>query len=288
MYFSRVRIRAGSKSLSTLADVLKNDSYGVHRLLWTLFPGQQKRNFLFREEIAREQLGPAPATRGEPVYYLVSQSEPAAEAGSLFSIESKPYRPKIMNGDRFGFDCRVNPVICRQGKKHDVVMDAQLQFLAEQIKISQLEASLSSRPNKSAYKKLLLSRYCEALNSRLTEILANNPRYAERLRQVLNLSDKLEWAIKAHIDAALENWLKAQGERLGFELVVGNDGLSKLQNSAYVWHGLNSKGKKAGFSSVDFTGQLRVTDTEKFEHALFHGIGRSKAFGCGLLMIRRV
>jgi CRISPR system Cascade subunit CasE len=288
MYFSRVRIRAGSKSLSTLADILKNDSYGAHRLLWTLFPGQEKRNFLFREEIAREQLGPAPAVRGEPVYYLVSQSEPVAEADSLFSVESKPYRPKIMNGDRFGFDCRVNPVICRQGKKHDVVMDAQLQFLAEQIKISQLEASLPAKPNKSAYKKLLLSRQCEALNSRLVEILANNPRYAERLQQVSNLSDKLEWAIKAHIDAVLENWLKAQGERLGFELVTGSDRLSKLQNSAYAWHGLNSKGKKAGFSSVDFTGQLCVTDTEKFEQALFHGIGRSKAFGCGLLMIRRV
>jgi CRISPR system Cascade subunit CasE len=288
MYFSRVRIRAGSKSLSALADILKNDSYGVHRLLWTLFPGQEKRNFLFREEIAREQLGPAPTARGEPVYYLVSQSEPVAEADSLFSVESKPYRPRIMNGDRFGFDCRVNPVVCRQGKKHDVVMDAQLQFLAEQIKISQLEPALPAKPNKGAYKKMLLTGDCEALNSRLTEMLANDPRYAERLQQVSNLSDKLEWAIKAHIDTVLENWLKAQGERLGFELVTGGDGLSKLQNSAYAWHSLNSKGKKAGFSSVDFTGQLRVTDTEKFEHALFHGIGRSKAFGCGLLMIRRV
>jgi len=288
MYFSRVRIRAGSKSLSTLADILKNDSYGAHRLLWTLFPGQEKRNFLFREEIAREQLGPAPAARGEPVYYLVSQSEPVAEADSLFSIESKPYRPKIMNGDRFGFDCRVNPVICRQGKKHDLVMDAQLQFLAEQIKISQLEASLPVKSNKGAYKKLLLIGDSESLNTRLTEILANDLRYAERLQQVSTLSDKLEWAIKAHIDTVLENWLKAQGERLGFELAAGSDRLSKLQNSAYAWHSLNGKGKKAGFSSIDFTGQLRVTDTEKFEQALFHGIGRSKAFGCGLLMIRRV
>lgn len=288
MYFSRVRIRAGSKSLSTLADILKNDNYGAHRLLWTLFPGQEKRNFLFREEIAREQLGPAPTARGEPVYYLVSQSEPVAEADSLFSVESKPYRPRIMNGDCFGFDCRVNSVVCRQGKKHDVVMDAQLQFLTEQIKISQLESSLPAKPSKSAYKKLLLTSNCDALNNRLTEILANDPRYAERLQRVSNLSDKLEWAIKAYIDTVLENWLKAQGERLGFELVLGSDGLNKLQNSGYAWHSLNSKGKKAGFSSVDFTGQLRVTDTEKFEQALFHGIGRSKAFGCGLLMIRRV
>ena len=288
MYFSRVRIRAGSKSLSTLGDILKNDSYGAHQLLWSLFPGQEKRNFLFREEIAREQLGPVPTVRGEPIYYLVSQSEPVAEVDSLFSIESKSYRPRMGIGDCFGFDCRVNPVICRQGKKHDVVMDAQLQFLTEQIKISQLESSLPAKPNKSAYKKLLLTGDCEALNSRLTEMLANDPRYAERLQQVSILADKLEWAIKAHIDTVLENWLNAQGERLGFELVMGSDGLNKLQNSGYAWHSLNSKGKKAGFSSVDFTGRLCVTDKAKFEQALFHGIGRSKAFGCGLLMIRRV
>jgi CRISPR system Cascade subunit CasE len=254
-------------------------------LLWTLFPGQEKRQFLFREEIAREQLGPT--ARGEPVYYLVSQSEPIAEADSLFSVESKPYRPRLVNGDCFGFDCRVNPVVCRQGKKHDVVMDAQLQFLTAQIKDSQLESLLPAKPSKSAYKKLLLTGDCGALNSRLTEMLANDPRYAG-LQQVSNSPDKLDWAIKAHIDTVLENWLKAQGERLGFELVMDSYGLNKLQNSGYAWHSLNSKGKKAGFSSVDFTGQLRVSDTEKFEQALFHGIGRSKAFGCGLLMIRRV
>ncbi|MGJ0489363.1 type I-E CRISPR-associated protein Cas6/Cse3/CasE [Methylobacter sp.] len=288
MYFSRVRIRAGSKSLSTLVDILKNDIYGAHRLLWTLFPGQEKRNFLFREEIAREQLGPAPTARGEPIYYLVSQSEPVAESDSLFSVESKPYRPRIMNGDCFGFDCRVNPVVCRQGKKHDVIMDAQLQFLTEQIQSSQLESSLPAKSNKGVYKKLLLNDDNKALNTRLTELLENDLRYAERLQQISTLSDKLEWAIKAHIDTVLENWLKAQGDRLGFELMTDSVGLSKLQNSAYIWHSLNSKGKKAGFSSVDFAGQLRVTDMEKFEQALFHGIGRSKAFGCGLLLIQRV
>ncbi|MBD9358284.1 type I-E CRISPR-associated protein Cas6/Cse3/CasE [Methylomonas sp. EbA] len=61
-----------------------------------------------------------------------------------------------------------------------------------------------------------------------------------------------------------------------------------LGGGSYAWHSLDSKGRKAGFSSIDFTGQLQITDVEKFEQALFHGIGRSKAFGCGLLMIRRV
>ena len=101
------------------------------------------------------------------------------------------------------------------------------------------------------------------------------------------MADKLEWALKAQVDTALENWWKRQGERCGFELLIDPSGLSKLQNSTYQWHALPEKGKQAGFSSVDFTGELKVTDIERFEQVLFTGIGRSKAFGCGLLMIRK-
>ncbi len=252
------------------------------------FLDRRNETFCSAKKSPANNLARCRPVRGEPIYYLVSQSEPVAEVDSLFSVESKPYRPRIMIGDCFGFDCRVNPVICRQGKKHDVVMDAQLQFLTEQIQSSQLESSLPAKSNKGVYKKLLLNDDNKALNTRLTELLENDLRYAERLQQISILSDKLEWAIKAHIDTVLENWLKAQGDRLGFELMTDSVGLSKLQNSAYIWHSLNSKGKKAGFSSVDFAGQLCVTDMEKFEQALFHGIGRSKAFGCGLLLIQRV
>jgi CRISPR system Cascade subunit CasE len=291
MYFSRVRIRSNIKELSELARIFKGDSHGVHRLLWGLFPEQMQRTFLYREEIAREQLGPLPAVRGEPIYYLVSKTKPVEPESSLFKVESKDYRPQLEIGQRLGFDCRVNPVVTRQGKKHDVVMDAQLQFLSSLVKAFQLEPLLSSKPDKGDFKKLLLAKGGEALNQRLSELLANDLRYAERLRQISSLSDKLEWAIKAHIDIALENWLKKQGERLGFALVVGYDGLTKLQNSAYIWHGLPEKTKqknnKSGFSSVDFSGELQITDREKFEQVLFQGIGRSKAFGCGLLMIRR-
>jgi len=77
---------------------------------------------------------------------------------------------------------------------------------------------------------------------------------------------------------------------LGFRLVNDDNNLSKLQNSAYQWHSLSAKGgkgDKSGFSSVDFTGELQITDMSKFKEALFTGIGRSKAFGCGLLLVRR-
>lgn len=289
MYFSRIRIKPDILKSSQLSRVLEGNVYGSHRLLWDLFPEQLQRTFLYREEIAREQLGVLPTVRGESIYYLVSQIKP--NETPLFKVESKDYRPQLEIGQRLGFDCRVNPVVTRQGKKHDVVMDAQLQFLSSLVKANLLASLLSDKPNKGDYKRILLANGGETLNDSLTELLVNDRRYAERLGQVTHLADKLEWTIKAQVDTALENWFKKQGERLGFELLVDDNGLSKLQNSRYLWHGLSAKAKqkgdKSGFSTVDFCGELQITDVQKFEQALFQGIGRAKAFGCGLLMIRR-
>jgi len=288
MYFSRVRIRPNIFKSSQLGRVLEGNVYGIHRLLWDLFPDEKQRTFLYREEIALEQLGALPTVRGEAVYYLVSQTKPIET--ELFSVDSKDYQPQLEIGQRLTFECRANPVVTRQGKKHDVVMDAQQQLLQLLVKELNLETELPAKQEKSAYKRLLLEKGGEAFSQRLTEILKINPLYAERLQQGGLLSDHLEWALKAGVDRTLEHWFIKQGERLGFKLVADDNNLSKLQNSAYQWHSLSAKGgkgDKAGFSSVDFTGELQITDMEKFKEALFAGIGRSKAFGCGLLLIRR-
>ncbi|MDO9049096.1 MAG: type I-E CRISPR-associated protein Cas6/Cse3/CasE [Methylobacter sp.] len=290
MYFSRVRIRPTIFKSSQLAKVLEGNVYGIHRLLWDLFPDDTQRTFLYREEIAREQLGALPAVRGESVYYLVSQTKPIETDDSLFNVDSKDYQPQLEIGQRLTFECRVNPVVTRLGKKHDVVMDAQQQLLKLLVKELNLETELPAKQEKSAYKRLLLEKGGEAFSQRLTEILQIDPLYAERLQQSGQLSDRLEWALKACVDRTLEHWIIKQGERLGFKLVADDNNLSKLQNSAYQWHSLSAKGGKAdksGFSSVDFTGELQITDMNKFMEALFTGIGRSKAFGCGLLLVRR-
>jgi len=292
MYFSRVQIRSDIKELSEISRILKDDTHGLHRMLWSLFPEQEARTFIYREEIAREQLSPLPAARGQPVYYLVSKHKPDIDENSLFKVESKDYQPQLFIGQKLQFDCRVNPVITRHNKKHDVVMDEQLTFLQTLLKAYQLDSLLSVKHDKGEYKKLLLANGGAELDSKLTQLLKADSRYAERLDQITTLSDKLEWAIKAQIDAALENWLKRQGERFGFSIAADHYGALKLQNSAYIWHGLphktKLKDKKSGFSSVDFSGELEVTDPAKFEQALYQGIGRSKAFGCGLLLVRRV
>ncbi len=294
MYFSRVRIRSDIHKSSQLGRLLEGNVYGIHRLLWDLFPDEKDRTFLYREEIAREQLGALPTVRGEAVYYLVSQTKPIETL--LFEVTAKDYLPEkndqfpLAAGQHLTFELRANPVVTRLGKKHDLVMDAQLKFLKSMVKELNLETFLPIKTEKSSYKKLLLDKGGEALGQRLTEILQNDLRYAETLKQAGQLADFLEWAIKAQVEHALESWLIKQGERLGFKLVADGNGLTKLQTSAYQWHGLSAKGgkgDKSGFSSVDFTGELQITDMGNFKEALFSGIGRSKAFGCGLLMVRR-
>lgn len=79
-----------------------------------------------------------------------------------------------------------------------------------------------------------------------------------------------------------------QGKLNGFSLTKDNSKQYKLQSSAYNWHSIKANGRnRSGFSSMDLVGVLEVTDVEKFNNALFKGIGRAKAFGCGLMLVRR-
>ncbi|MCC6505761.1 MAG: type I-E CRISPR-associated protein Cas6/Cse3/CasE [Aquimonas sp.] len=49
------------------------------------------------------------------------------------------------------------------------------------------------------------------------------------------------------------------------------------------------KGKRAGkLVTCTFEGQLRVNDPEKLRSLLENGVGHAKAFGCGLLLVRRL
>jgi len=76
-------------------------------------------------------------------------------------------------------------------------------------------------------------------------------------------------------------WLKLRALRLGFEIneeILAVDGYQKH---------VGQKGLMS-FSTVDFSGELTVVDPAEFCAALRDGIGHAKAFGCGLLLIRRI
>lgn len=292
MYFSRVRIRPDVRDLHLL---VTGNSYGAHQLLWKLFPGDEQRSFVFREEVAREQIPFHKGVKGEPVFYLVSRARPLADH-PIFAVESKTYAPKLVNGERLAFRLRANPTIARkeEGKKnssrHDVVMDAQYHLLRE----IAADISISSFGDKSKIKKNIIEAWHQIGNSPLIEerlqgIIAENDRYAEVPITSLKPFELLDWALKAQMDKALETWFAGKCERLGCAMVRDDyKRRLKFQAEGYQWHALPKKGKDAGFSSVDFEGEIEVMDAELFTKALFDGIGPAKGFGCGLMLVRRV
>lgn len=292
MYFSRIRIRPDVRDLHLL---VSGNGYGAHQLLWKLFPGDEKRSFIFREEVAREQMPFHKGVKGEPVFYLVSGSQPISDH-PIFAVESKTYAPKLANGERLAFRLRANPTIARkeEGKKnssrHDVVMDAQYHLLRE----IAADMSISTLGDKSKIKKNIIEAWHQIGNSPLIEeriqgIIAENDRYAEVPITGLKPFELLDWALKAQMDKALETWFAGKCERLGCAM-VRDDYKRRLrfQAEGYQWHALPRKGKDAGFSSVDFEGEIEVMDAELFTKALFDGIGPAKGFGCGLMLVRRV
>ncbi|MGB5098305.1 MAG: type I-E CRISPR-associated protein Cas6/Cse3/CasE [Porticoccaceae bacterium] len=85
-------------------------------------------------------------------------------------------------------------------------------------------------------------------------------------------------------------WLRGREERLGCRFDA--DHLRVDGHAVYCLKGRrDDKGNCHGIalSTLDFEGQLQVTDAELFlQNGLLAGIGPAKAFGCGLLLVRRV
>ena len=84
------------------------------------------------------------------------------------------------------------------------------------------------------------------------------------------------------------NSLLGDSSRPAFASRHGFRVLDDLRIDAYRQHRI-SRGDagRITLSSVDLSGTLEVTDPNLFVSALVKGVGRGKAFGCGLLLVRR-
>lgn len=106
-------------SFSQIETFARLDAYGQHQAVWQLFDvpptaARASAEFLFRQEWQGDL----------PVFYVLSRNAPQDRTG-LWHIQAKPYAPQLEVGDRLHFKLRVNPVVTRDGKRHDVVMDAK-------------------------------------------------------------------------------------------------------------------------------------------------------------------
>ena len=100
-------------------------------------------------------------------------------------------------------------------------------------------------------------------------------------------------------------WLATQGARVGFVIGArpvdarGDDddvaelpmdshgGCPHVRVSRYSTLRIERKGRPAELGVLDYEGVLEVQDSAAFGIALARGFGRAKAFGCGLMLIRR-
>lgn len=271
MFLSRVSLQHAPEARKMLLDATRNGVYGQHQLLWRLFSGDEERQFLFREEQGDGRLVPS----GEPWFYTLSTEQPTDSTG-VFQIESRLFEPRLQVGQRLDFRLRVNPTVCRQGKRHDVVMDAQLQWLRGECEC----LGLSPEGSKHQLKARLLDMATDADLLRWQEQVAQGPFGAareERLgrQRVLNLT------LKTSADRAVRDWWHSRSDGYGI-----NVDSAAIEINGYQQHAMLGKGKNAGFSSVELSGTLQILVPETFLNQLQKGFGRAKAFGCGLMMIK--
>lgn len=259
LYISRARLRtARGEALSAIAPSLlrgsKGDTVGhAHRILWMLFQDRAEndvRDFLWREE--------------KPGQYLVLSQRPPEDGNHLFDIDTKNFAPNLHPGDRLAFNLRANPVIT---KKTD-------------------EARKKGKFDKKGRSR---GQRCDIVMDSLHDL-------PQRLKDDRRGESERAKARDARTEVVARSWIDAQGARHGFKLVL-NPGEDKPYLDASNYETIQIPRRKDGqlvrraqfakFGVIDFAGMIEVTDPGLFLAQLGKGFGKAKAFGCGLMLIKR-
>lgn len=254
-YFSRIRLKSETPDLMTLARLATKDHYQEHRLVWSFFPDEPeaKRDFIYRREA--KALSTEENDLARLTYYMVSRRPPQPNS-AIWEVETRDYAPQLVVGDCLEFSLRANPV-SRSKKPRTEAGEAEYR--------KRREASGKAMPRDSRRRKRddLMKMTVQHLQETF------GPTWKEHY-------DRVELANEAG-----RCWLETQGQRLGFDI-------EDASVASYSYDSFTPrKGETVEIGRMDFTGNLRVAQPEAFSKALFEGIGPAKAFGCGLLLVRR-
>jgi len=182
------------------------------------------------------------------LYYFLSERAPEDRHG-LFEIETpKPFAPVLATGDRLSFSLRANATVARGGG-----------------------------PGKRG-------KPCDVVMDALYRV----PK-----------GERAEARTEA-VDAAGRAWLEKQGAKSGFAIPLrpraaeaegeddgeGSPGCA-VSVMGYRTLRLGRAGAPARLGILDIEGVLEVCDPAAFVASIARGFGRAKAFGCGLMLIRR-
>lgn len=250
MYFSLIRLRRDI-SPKDVAGLVKGDGYSLHKLVWNLFSDgpDRKRDFLYRYESVNDW----------PTFYAVSAREPG-DLNGLWEIHPKVYKPKLSKGERLAFKLRVNPI------QHDKKERTEAEI--EVWRASRKERGLKEKlPTKKRIRHDVVMETKTLLNFKETP--------HDKRPHVAELIQKAGFA-----------WFKGCENEKGF-FVNDTDVRVDGYNQQKFFKGKGTK--PIIFNTLDFDGILTITDPDTFiEESLYKGIGPAKAFGCGLMLVRRV
>lgn len=255
LWLSRARLRRDVPAAALRALLVCDDDSArvaaAHRLVWTLFaddPGRT-RDFLWRE--------------AEPGLFYLLSARPPADAHGLFELDApRPFAPALSPGDRLAFTLRVNATVAR--RPADAPKGAQVRGVRSDVVMDALRAVPTAER-------------------------------AVARRQLL--------------DDVAAQWLEAQGASHGFALAPVDDDPrwdgdpvddpARVAPSAVARPNLRVTGyrvlriarggsrKRLQLGMLDVDGVLTVREPGVFLAALRAGFGRGKAFGCGLMLVRR-
>lgn len=182
-------------------------------------------------------------------FYFLSRRVPEDRHG-LFDVDpAKPFAPSLSAGDRLRFSLRANATVAKKA-----------------------EGGVGR------------GKPCDVVMDALYRVPKHER--AERRR---------EEVVRAGL-----RWLTAQGERHGFKLVPSPQPAAADEDDedeqppprgarvmGYRTLRIDHGRSPARLGVLDFEGGLEVRDPAAFLGAVAQGFGRAKAFGCGLMLIRR-
>lgn len=264
LFLSRVRLRHAPDTAALARLLLPEDDdariAAGHRLVWSLFADHpdRERDFLWRED--------GGSAWQRTTFLVLSAREPSG-GGGLFEVESKPFAPDLSSGQILRFRLRAAPSFSVPSETKG-------------------ERGMRVDP---VWHRL------KAHRPPLTELSPDK-------RRELRLRVERE---------VIGDWLVRQGERSGFRAVTAPDaeGVARpvLTIDGDIQRRLPFDAKRlretprpepqaenprrrypaVAFTTFDLEGEIVVEDPARFLGQLPKGFGRAKAFGCGLMLIRR-
>jgi CRISPR system Cascade subunit CasE len=96
--------------------------------------------------------------------------------------------------------------------------------------------------------------------------------------------DKDSFDVEA-IESAALTWLKKRSDGFGVRLLEGTCQINSYRverlTSGFRWRDTDIR-----FGVVDYEGEFEVVDPLRLSAAILKGIGKAKAYGCGLMLVR--